>query len=219
MKQIQDFARTYGITSRHTIRLVQYLEELGWVTKAKIQGKRKRKGYQINEDNIGTLSEMWFPFYKNKTNEKPNWKSLTQKGLSQFIDNWRRSYHDSLVIRPNDSKKLKKIKEEQKEIFNWLQILDMYHCVLLIANIEWALRTGSLGSGKGKTNVAERNIRKLEEFIEELSDDLKQHDKRIWKHILGSKLGFSQYNIIFGNEPMLDRIKLSTASLKAQLQH
>jgi len=45
MKQIQDFAKQYDITPRHTIRVVQDLEAKGWIKKLKIKGKRKRKGF------------------------------------------------------------------------------------------------------------------------------------------------------------------------------
>ena len=193
MKQIQDFGEKYNITPRHTIRIVQELEKLGFVTKARIKEKRKRKGYIMNEDNIETLSEI---------------NTWSQKRISQFIDEWHKNYHDSLVIRPNDSKKLKKIKEDQKKIYSWLTLHDMHHCVQWIANIEWALRTGSLGNGKGKINLAERNIRKLEKFIEEMSRDLKEHDEHIWKHVLGSGMTHTQFNILLGNEPIATKAKL-----------
>ncbi len=82
----------------------------------------------------------------------------------------------------------------------------MFHCIQYITNIEWALRTGILGSGKGKRNLAERNIAKLETHIEEMSKDLKEHDKKIWKQIIVSiyntlentrGIGAIQYSKIF----------------------
>jgi len=186
MKLIQDFAKTHGITPRHTIRLVQELEKEGWIKKVKIKGKRKRKGYIINEDNIGTLSEMWFNFPKNKYNKKSTQEFWTQNMIFQMIDLMTRRYRDSLVIKQSDSKKLKKMKEVWKEQFVWNQYHDMLKCVQQITNIEWALRTGLLGSGKGKRNLAERNISKLEALLEEMSTDLKEHDKKIWKQVLVS---------------------------------
>ena len=187
MKQIQDFAwEQYEITPRHTIRIIQGLEKAGWIKKYRITGKRKRKGYVINEDNIGTLSEMWFNFPKNKYIKKATQEFWTQDMISQYIDLWVRRYHDSKEIKQSDSKKLKKMKEEWKENFAWVQLHDMFQCVQLITNIEWVLRTGILGSGKGKRNLAERNITKLEKHLEEMSKDLKEHDEQIWKQILGS---------------------------------
>jgi len=186
MKQIQDFAESFGITPRHTIRLVQDLENEGWIKKTKIRGKRKRKGYAIIEDNIGALSEMWFNFPKSKYIKKAFSDYWTQDMISQFIDIWIRRYHDSLVIKPSDSKKTKKMKQEWEENFVWIQMGEMFHCLQYITNIEWALRTGILGSGKGKRIIAERNIRKLEELLEEMSKDLKEHDEQIWRQVLGS---------------------------------
>ena len=183
MKEIQDFAREYGITPRHTIRLVQELEIQDVVTKARIKGKRKRKGYTINEDNIGTLSET---------------SSKTQKEISNFINEWRKNYRNFKVINSKDSKKLKQAKENRKNIYNWAQLVDMYQCVQLIAEIEWALRIGSLGTGKGKRDLAERNIINLETFIEEMSGDLKEHDKLTWKHILSIGIPFINYHDILG---------------------
>ncbi len=206
MKQIQDFGEENGITPRHTIRLVQDLEDLGWIRKLRIKGKRKRKGYAINEDNIETVSEMWFNFPKSKYIKKAFSDYYTQDMISQSIDIMTRNYHDSLVIKPNDSKKLKKMKQEWKDNFAWVQMSQMFHCLQDITNIEWALRTGILGSGKGKRNLAERNIAKLETLIEEMSKDLKEHDKKIWKQIIVSiyntlentrGIGAIQYSKIF----------------------
>lgn len=194
MKQIQDFGerQPHPIHPRHTIRIVQELEKLELVTKARIAGKRKREGYTIKEDNLGTFSETI---------------SKTQKWLSDFIDKWHRDYLEFLVIKPNESKKNKKIKENRKEIFVWAQLVDMYQCVQIIAEIEWALRIGSLGTGKGKKDLAERNIRKLEEFIEEMSKDLKEHDEEIWKHILSTGIAFIQYHDILGIQSNPLRLK------------
>jgi len=186
MKQIQDFAKQFNITPRHTIRLVQDLENKKLIIKMRIKGKRKRKGYAINEDNIGTLTDMWFNYPKSKHNKKATQEIWTQDMLSQYIDIMSRNYHDSLVIKQKDSKKLKKMKQEWKENFAWIQLHDMFRSVNLITMIEWALRTGMLGSGKGKRNLAERNIAKLEKHIEEMSNDLKEHDEKIWYQTLGS---------------------------------
>jgi len=217
MKQIQDFAKPYGVTPRHTIRIVQDLEKEGWIKKTRIKGKRKRKGYTINEDNIGTLSEMWFHFPKNKYIKKAYNDYLGQYEIGQIIDLWARRYRDSLVIKPSDSKKLKKMKEEWKENFAWIQLYDMFQCVQWITNMEWALRTGMLGSGKGKRNIAERNLAKLEDLLEEMSKDLKEHDEQIWKQVLGSVfntlentrgIGYNQYSKIFEESLSLTKTKL-----------
>jgi len=186
MKQIQDFfaEKPYLISPRQTIRIVQGLEKDGLIKKGRIRGKRKQKGYTINEKNIETISEMWFNFPKSKHNKKATQDFWTQDMISQFIDTICRNYRDSLVIKPHDSKKLKKMKEVWKEQFVWNQYHDMLKCVQVIANIEWALRTGLLGSGKGKRKLAERNIAKLEALLEEMSKDLKEHDKKIWKQVL-----------------------------------
>jgi len=186
MKQIQDFGKEHEITPRHTIRLVQELENKNLIIKIRIKGKRKRKGYAINEDNIGTLSDMWFNIPKSKHVKKAVQEQWTQDMMSQMIDTMIRNYHDSLVINPKDSKKLKKMKQEWKENFAWVQRSSMFFCVHLITLIEWTLRTGILGSGKGKRNLAEKNIRKLEAHLEEMSKDLKEHDEKIWKQVLGS---------------------------------
>jgi len=186
MKQIQDFfaKKPYFISPRQTIRIVQGLEEEGWIKKARVTGKRKQKGYTINEKNIETISEMWFNFPKSKHNKKAFRDYASQYKIGNFIDLWTRRYRDSLVIKPRDSKKLKKMKEVWKELFAWNQFHDMLKCVQQITNIEWALRTGLLGSGKGKRKLAERNIAKLEALLEEMSKDLKEHDKKIWKQVL-----------------------------------
>jgi len=189
MKQIQDFGKMFKITPRHTIRIVQELETKGLIKKDRIKGKRKRKGYIINEDNIETLSEVM---------------SWTQKKISQFIDNWRKDYRDLLVIKPNDSKKLKENKKKMHKIMSWLQFRDMYHCIKWITEIEWALRTGSLGNGKGKRDLAEKNIRKLEEFIEEISKDLKERDEHIWKTVLSAGFTLRHYRIFFEDTPTTD---------------
>ena len=102
-----------------------------------------------------------------------------------------RRYRDRREITPSDSKKLKKIKQEWKDNFARFQLHDMFHCVQLITMIEWALRTGILGSGKGKRTLAERNISKLEKILEQMSSDLKQHDKKIWKQVV-----ISIYNLL-----------------------
>ena len=185
MKQIQDFGKQNSITPRHIIRIVQDLENDHWIKKVKIKGKRKRKGYTINEDNIGTLSEMWFNIPKSKHVKKATQELWTQYQLSQYLDIMSRRYRDSREIKPSDSKKLKKMKQEWKDNFVLIQLHNMFHCVQLITMIEWALRTGILGSGKGKRILAEKNIRKLEEHIEKMSKDLKEHDEKIWKQVLG----------------------------------
>lgn len=186
MKQIQDFGKQNSITPRHAIRIVQDLENEHWIKKVKIKGKRKRKGYTINEDNIGTLSEMWFNFPKSKHIKKAFYEYWTQYQLSQYLDIMSRRYRDRREIKPSDSKKLKKMKQEWKDNFVLIQLHNMFHCVQLITMIEWALRTGILGSGKGKRILAEKNIRKLEEHIEKMSKDLKEHDEKIWRQVLGS---------------------------------
>jgi len=68
MKQIQDFfEKQYpSISPRQTIRIVKELEDDGLIRKRKIKGKRKQKGYTINEKNIETISDMWFHFPKSK---------------------------------------------------------------------------------------------------------------------------------------------------------
>jgi len=186
MKQIQDFfaKKPYLISPRQTIRIIQGLEEEGWIKKARIKGKRKQKGYTINEKNIETISDMWFNFPKSKHNKKASRDYWNQYQIGNFLDLWTRRYRDSLVIKPRDSKKLKKMKEVWKEQFAWNQYHDMLKCVQEITNIEWALRTGLLGSGKGKRKLAERNITKLEAMLEEMSKDLKEYDKKIWKQVL-----------------------------------
>ena len=205
MKQIQDFGKMHNNTPRHTIRIVQELERREWIKKARIEGQRRRKGYIINEDNIGTLSET---------------VSKSQKDISKFINQWRKDYRNSLVrIKPSDSKIIKKIKENRNEIFNWAQLVDMYHCIQLIAEIEWSLRTGSLGSGKGKRDLAERNIRKLEGFIEEMSKDLKERDEHIWKTTLSSGLTFNSLHDILGIQSKPYEVKPLTVTQKAKLQH
>jgi len=60
--------------------------------------------------------------------------------------------------------------------------------------MEWALRTGLLGSGKGKRALAERNISQLENLLEEMSKDLKEHDKKIWKQVIISVYNFLEDN-------------------------
>jgi len=186
MKQIQDFfaEMPYCISPRQTIRIVQGLEKEDWIKKARIKGKRKLKGYTINEKNIETISDIWFHFPKSKHIKKAFNDYYDQYEISSLIDLMVRRYRDSLVIKPSDSKKLKKMKEEWKENFVWIQYHEMIKCVQLIMNIEWALRTGLLGSGKGKRALTERNISKLKNHLEEMSKDLKEHDKKIWKQII-----------------------------------
>jgi len=186
MKQIQDFFanKPYSISPRQTIRIVQGLEEDGLIKKSRIKGKRKQQGYAINEKNIETISDIWFNFPKSKHNKKAFREYWDQYQISRFLDLWTRRYRDSLVIKQSDSKKLKKMKEVWKEQFVWIQYHDMLKCVQQITNIEWALRTGLLGSGIGKRNLAERNISKLEALLEEMSADLKEHDKKIWKQVI-----------------------------------
>ncbi len=188
MKQIQDFFanKPYSISPRQTIRIVQGLEEDGLIKKSRIKGKRKQQGYTINEKNIETISDIWFNFPKSKHNKKAFRQYWGQYEIGSYLDLWTRRYRDSLVIKQSDSKKLKKMKEVWKEQFVWNQYHDMLKCVQQITNIEWALRTGLLGSGKGKRNLAERNISKLEALLEEMSTDLKEHDKKIWKQVLVS---------------------------------
>jgi len=110
MKQIQDFfaKKPYLISPRQTIRIVQGLEEEDWIKKARVKGKRKQKGYTINEKNIETISEMWFNFPKSKHNKKASRDYASQYKIGNFLDLWTRRYRDSLVIKPRDSKKLKK---------------------------------------------------------------------------------------------------------------
>jgi len=188
MKQIQDFCEIQPkpISTRQTIRIVQDLEEDGLIIKRRIKGKRKQKGYTINEDNIETVSDMWFNFSKSKRNKKTFRDYLSQYKLSQEIDLWDRRYRDSLVIKPHDSKKLKKMKEEWKENFVWQQYHDMLSIGQWITQLEWILRTGILGSGKGKRRLAEINISKLEGLLERMSKDLKKHNKKIWKQVVVS---------------------------------
>ena len=188
MKQIQDFFANepYSISPRQTIRIVQRLEEDALIKKRRIKGKRKQQGYTINEKNIETISDIWFNFPKSKHNKKAFRQYWGQYEIGSYLDLWTRRYRDSLVIKQSDSKKLKKMKEVWKEQFVWNQYHDMLKCVQQITNIEWALRTGLLGSGIGKRNLAERNISKLEALLEEMSTDLKEHDKKIWKQVLVS---------------------------------
>jgi len=188
MKQIQDFFANepYSISPRQTIRIVQRLEEDALIKKRRIKGKRKQQGYTINEKNIETISDIWFNFPKSKHNKKAFRQYWGQYEIGSYLDLWTRRYRDSLVIKSKDSKKLKKMKEVWKEQFVWNQYHDMLKCVQQITNIEWALRTGLLGSGIGKRNLAERNISKLEALLEEMSTDLKEHDKKIWKQVLVS---------------------------------
>jgi len=42
--------KPYSISPRQTIRIVQGLEKEDWIKKARIKGKRKLKGYTINEN-------------------------------------------------------------------------------------------------------------------------------------------------------------------------
>jgi len=188
MKHIQDFFANepYSISPRQTIRIVQGLEEDGLIKKRRIKGKRKQQGYTINEKNIETISDIWFNFPKSKHNKKAFRQYWDQYEIGHSLDLLTRRYRDSLVIKQSDSKKLKKMKEVWKEQFVWIQYHDMLKCVQQITNIEWALRTGLLGSGIGKRNLAERNISKLEALLEEMSKDLKEHDKKIWKQVLVS---------------------------------
>jgi len=196
MKQIQDFFanKPYSISPRQTIRIVQGLEKEDWIKKARIKGKRKLKGYTINEKNIETISEIWFHFPKSKHIKKAFNDYYDQYEISSLIDLMFRRYRDSLVIKSSDSKKLKKMKEVWKEQFVWIQYHEMIKCIQLIMNIEWALRTGLLGSGKGKRALAERNISQLENLLEEMSKDLKEHDKKIWKQVI-----ISVYNALEDN--------------------
>jgi len=188
MKEIQDFfVKQYPpISPRQTIRIVLELEDEGLIRKRKIKGKRKQKGYAINEKNIETISDIWFHFPKSKYIKKAFNDYYDQFMLSSFLDLWEKRYIDSLVIKPRDSKKVKKMKEEWKENFVWMQYSDMYHVLQLLTNLEWALRTGMLGSGKGKIRMAESNIRKLEDLLERMSNDLKEHDEKIWKQVIVS---------------------------------
>ena len=192
MKQIQDFFanKPYSISPRQTIRIVQGLEKEDWIKKARIKGKRKLKGYTINEKNIETISDIWFHFPKSKHIKKAFNDYYDQYELGSSLDLLTRRYRDSLVIKSSDSKKLKKMKEEWKENFVWIQYHEMIKCVQLIMNMEWALRTGLLGSGKGKRALAERNISQLENLLEEMSKDLKEHDKKIWKQVIISVYNF-----------------------------
>jgi len=186
MKQIQDFfvKQPYPISPRQTIRIVQGLEDEELIKKRRIKGKRKQQGYTINEKNLEAVSEMWFNFPKSKHNKKAFRDYWGQYEMGQFIDIWDERYRDSLVIKKGDSKKLKKLKEVWKEQFVWNQYHDMLKVVQHITNIEWALRTGMLGSAKGKINLAERNIAKLEKLLARMSKDLKEHDEKIWKQVL-----------------------------------
>jgi len=186
MKKIQDFFEKQDppISPRQTIRIVQDLEEEGLIKKRRIKGKRKQKGYTINEKNIETISEFWFHFPKSKYIKKAFNDYYDQYMLSSYLNGFDESYRDSLIIKPKDSKKLKKMKEEWKENFVWLQHHSMLHILEILTNIEWALRTGMLGIGKGKRKLAEKNISKAERLIERMSNDLKEHDKKIWKQVI-----------------------------------
>jgi len=186
MKQIQDFfeKQSKSISPRQTIRIVQELEDDGLIRKRRIKGKRKQKGYTINEKNIETISDMWFHFPKNKYIKKAFNDYYDQFMIGSFLDLFNERYRDSRVIKPSDSKKLKKMKEEWKENFVWIQYYEMLKLVQFITNLEWALRTGMLGSGKGKRKLAERNIAKAERLLERMSNDLKEHDEKIWKQVV-----------------------------------
>jgi len=212
MKEIQDFfASQYPpISPRQTIRIVQDLELDELIRKRRIKGKRKQKGYIINEDNIEAVSDMWFHFPKSKHIKKAFNQYWSQYNLSEFIDQVDRTYHDSLVIKPSDSKKLKKMKEGWKENFVWIQYHDMAHIVQWISQIEWALRTGILGSGKGKRKLAEDNISKLEAILELMSNDLKNHDKKIWKQVV-----ISIYNVMEKDRHRIIDSKFSIAKTKS----
>lgn len=193
MKEIQDFFEKQhpSISPRQTIRIVQELEDEGLIRKFRIKGKRKQKGYAISEKNIETISDLWFHFPKSKSIKKAFNDFYDQHMLSSYLDLWDRRYRDSLVIKPRDSKKLKKMKKEWKESFVWIQYHDMAMALQILMNLEWALRTGMLGSGKGKIRIAETNIGKLERLLERMSNDLKKHDEKIWKQVI-----ISIYNII-----------------------
>jgi len=186
MKEIQGFfeRQSQSISPRQTIRIVQELEVDGLIRKRRIKGKRKQKGYTINEKNIETISDIWFNFPKSKHNKKAFRDYWGQYEVGKFIDLWDERYRDSLVIKKGDSKKLKKLKEEWKEQFVWNQYHDMLKAVQYITNIEWALITGMLGSAKGKISLAVRNIAKVENLLARMSNDLKEHDKKIWKQVL-----------------------------------
>ena len=196
MKEIQDFfeKQPQPISPRQTIRIVHELEDDGLIRKRKIKGKRKQKGYTINEKNIETISDIWFHFPKSKYIKKAFNDFYDQFMLSSFLDLWDERYRDSLIIKKGDSKKLKKMKEEWKENFVWIQYRDMYHTLQVLTNLEWALRTGMLGTGKGKIRLAETNIGKLERLLERMSDDLKEHDQKIWKQVI-----ISVYNALEDN--------------------
>jgi len=193
MKEIQDFfeKQPQSISPRQTIRIVQELEDEGLIRKFRIKGKRKQKGYAISEKNIETISDLWFHFPKSKSIKKAFNDFYDQHMLSSYLDLWDRRYRDSLVIKSRDSKKLKKMKKEWKESFVWIQYHDMAMALQILMNLEWALRTGMLGSGKGKIRIAETNIGKLERLLERMSNDLKKHDEKIWKQVI-----ISIYNII-----------------------
>jgi len=186
MKQIQDFfeKQPQSISPRQTIRIVQGLEDDGLIRKRKIKGKRKQKGYTLNEKNIETISDIWFHFPKSKYIKKAFNDFYDQFMLSSYLDLWDKRYRNSLVIKPSDSKKTKKMKEEWKKDFVWIQYRDMYHVLQMLTNLEWALRTGMLGTGKGKIRLAETNLGKLERLLERMSNDLKQHNEKIWKQVI-----------------------------------
>ena len=186
MKQIQNFfeIQPRPISPRQTIRIVQDLEDEGLIRKRRIRGKRKQKGYTINEKNIETISDVWFHFPKSKYIKKAFNDFYDQTMLGSYLDLWDERYRDSLVIKPKDSKKLKKMKEEWKESFVWMQYHEMLQALQFLTNLEWALRTGMLGSGKGKRRITEMNIDKLERLLERMSNDLKKHDEKIWRQVV-----------------------------------
>ena len=188
MKEIQDFcSKDYEINPRHTIRLVQNLEKIEHIKKHKIKGKRKRKGYIINEDNIGTLSEIWFNFPKSKYIPKARQEEWTQDMLRQMINQWRKNVRLSLQeIKKGDSKSTRILKKQMKESFGWIHLQEMFHCSKLITQFTWALRTGILGTGKGKINRTLQNIHELEDFLEEMANNLKEYDEQIWYCVIGN---------------------------------
>jgi len=169
--------------SRITIfRAVKNMKNQGFLNHDKIPKKGKRFRYSIKEDNTKQDLTMRVFEIKRKKYKRiiPNPK-ITQRNLSSSITENIQFY----------KQELKKLKKEPDINYYTFHISVISNCLSWVTQLTLAINSGMLGDSKNKLELAKKNKKRYEEFLQTLIYNIKTKNEK-----LGNNIIKALYNIL-----------------------
>ena len=181
MSQIQ--AECINTPERTVYRTVRGLVESGKFEHKRIPKHGKRRRYFIKEEEIKT--DITMRAFKKEAQKKGLTEEqilaleirprVTQRNLSRMITEEKRFYNKTL-------QEMKQFGEHNEYYF--------YHISMISNALEWitkqsmAIESGMIGDSPNKLDLARRNKERYEEWLKQLCDNIKVHNKKLGEEII-----------------------------------